>query len=170
MENKIDKRQIIVLGLGSNLGDKYGHLQNSISQLSKKLSLPIAKSSVYKTEAWGETSLNEFYNMVVCFKAEIGPNELLKYCKQIENKIGRAPTKGFNYENRVIDIDILFLGELVYEDELITIPHKHISERNFVLLPLAEILPKFEHPKFKVNVAELLAQCKDNSKVEKVVK
>lgn len=137
----------IYLSLGSNLGDREGNLEQAVEMLSDALGVqPEAVSSVIETEPWGFESENKFLNQCVLYSVSL-PEEipaaaaargLLYEAKRIERWMGREKS-GEGYEDRPIDIDILYFGDLVLREEDLVIPHPRIAERDFVKIPLREI-------------------------------
>lgn len=137
----------IYLSLGSNLGDRQGNLDKAVEMLSDALGVqPEAVSSVIETEPWGYTSDNKFLNMCVLYSialpedipAAMAARGLLYEAKRIEHWMGREKS-GEGYEDRPIDIDILYFGALALNEEDLNIPHPLIEERDFVKIPLREI-------------------------------
>ena len=145
----------IYLGLGSNLGDRMSSLTMAVERLSQGVNIRDI-SSVYETEPLGFKEQPLFLNAVVSAMTELEPFELLRFIKQIESDLGRKP--GFRNAPRIIDIDILFYGDLVVQIPELTIPHPGIAERAFVLVPLAEIALELVHPISKMKVVDLLAE------------
>jgi len=133
----------VYLALGSNLGDRRANLLNALKLLDERLTLERV-SSIYETQPLYYQEQPLFFNAVCQPATEIGPFQLLAIVKGIEAALGRTPT--FPNGPRVIDIDILFYGDLVVKSPQLTIPHPRIEERAFVLIPLAEISPGLVHP------------------------
>lgn len=120
-------------------------------------------SSLYETEPWGFSSPNKFLNAAICIETEHSPEKCLAMAKAIEREMGRMKHEGAGYEDRPIDIDILFYDDLVMNSETLTIPHPLIQNRDFVLRPLAEIAPDLTHPVFGKSIEELLIQWEKNN-------
>jgi len=112
-----------------------------------------AISSIYETLPYGVVDQGNFLNAVLKIKTNFMPKELLHFLKSLENKVGRNITT--KWGPREIDLDILFFNNLIYSDEEITIPHKDLLNRDFVLVPLIEIEPELIHPEFKKKIAEI---------------
>jgi 2-amino-4-hydroxy-6-hydroxymethyldihydropteridine diphosphokinase len=144
----------VYLGLGSNLGDRKQNLSQALGLLSTHVMIEKA-SSVYETEPVGYKPQPLFLNAVCRISTELNPKQLLRLAKKIEAKLGRKP--GFPNAPRSIDIDILFYDEEVLSSKELTIPHPRVTERAFVLVPLAEIAPNLIHPGSRKTVRELLA-------------
>ena len=153
----------VFLGLGSNIGDRKKYLQEAIQEIKNIPGTKVVKlSAVYETEPWGFKEQGEYLNAVMEIETEQSYEKLLKEVKGIEIILGRDKTD--KWKSRKIDIDILFYGDLVYEDENLHIPHNHIEDRNFVLVPLNEIEPDFIHPVTKKKISEILQNSKDTLK------
>jgi len=140
---------MIVLGLGSNIGDRVAYLSEAIKELGETTLAAISMSSIYESDAllspnspkeWNKP----FLNMVIAGETHLSPNYLLTQIKMIERKIGKRE-RGL-WAPREIDIDILAYGDVVIQTEDFTVPHKELSNRSFALLPFAEVLPNWRYP------------------------
>lgn len=139
---------VAYLCLGSNTGDKISLLQQAVTLLTESQTVSVVRSSAfYETEPWGNKDLDWFVNIVIEIKTKLPPRELLNLCKSTELKMGRKKPVSEEYENRNIDIDILFYGDLIVNEPDLKIPHEHLQERAFALVPLLELIPDYEHPK-----------------------
>lgn len=134
---------IAYLSLGSNLGDRHATMQQAILLLGKQAGSVDRVSSAIETEPWGFESANKFLNMCVRIITPLSPEQLLATTKDIELQLGRT-TKSVNgqYHDRPIDIDILTYDDLHINTPSLTLPHPHMHERDFVMIPLREILDK----------------------------
>lgn len=134
---------IAYLSLGSNLGDRHATMQSAILLLGKQAGTVDRVSSAIETEPWGFESANKFLNMCVRIITTLSPEQLLATSKDIELQLGRT-TKSVNgqYHDRPIDIDILTYDDLHINTPSLTLPHPHMHERDFVMIPLREILDK----------------------------
>lgn len=146
----------VYLSLGTNLGDRAANLKLAISSLPPQMTVK-AKSNVYETPPWGYTEQGAFLNQVVMATTYLEPDLLLKHLKRLETALGREAT--FRYGPRLIDIDILFFDDLVLDTPLLTIPHPHLHERGFVLIPLMDIAPDLVHPVTGMSVREMILLC-----------
>ena len=140
--------------LGGNLSDTIRCFEDAIIELNQSGEVNL-KSSVSKSKAWGFESDNEFKNQAISYKTELSPINLLEKTQLIENKLGRKKLNKKGYEDRVIDIDILFCGSLILESKKLTIPHPKLHLRSFTLDPLLEIAPNFTHPKLMKTIIQL---------------
>lgn len=146
----------IVLGFGSNLGDREEYILSAYRLLEKELGELIKKSSFIETPAWGFESDNSFINSVAEFETQKTPLEALEICNKIEKELGRERNPlHIGYQNRTIDIDILFYEDIVLDTPTLKIPHPLIEERDFVLTPLKEILPNLLHPILKKEIKDI---------------
>jgi 2-amino-4-hydroxy-6-hydroxymethyldihydropteridine diphosphokinase len=154
------------LSLGTNLGNRQHNLQEAIGRIEKRIGPVRAQSSFIETEPWGYDSPNRFLNAALCVQTVLSPLSLLQEIQHIERDMGRTtktspappgnPKALPHYQDRIIDIDILLYytdstatpsftppdwgGTLRLDSPVLTIPHPHICERDFVLIPLKEIL------------------------------
>ena len=160
-------RHIAYIGIGSNLGDKVYQCQKAISEILKadhhKL---LAKSSFFKTKPIGYTSQDWFVNGVIKIETDLEPLELLRLLKDTESRLGRKET--FRWGPRAIDLDILLFDEQEIQMEELQIPHPLLQERQFVLIPLAEIDRSLIHPVLKKSIGELLENLTEDQGVEKL--
>jgi 2-amino-4-hydroxy-6-hydroxymethyldihydropteridine diphosphokinase len=154
----------VFLCLGSNLGERLEHLKEAKKMIAELIGKILSESRLYETEPWGFESENDFLNMVLCVETGLSPSGLMGRILMIESKLGRIRCET-GFSSRSIDIDILLYGEEVYADEAINIPHLHLHERRFVLVPLSEIAPDFIHPIIKKSIKTLLETCSDQSRV-----
>lgn len=145
------KVHTVYLSLGTNLGDKEHNLLSAITEIERRIGPVRAQSASLSTEPWGFESENTFLNAAVCVETELSPNALLRVTQQIERDMGRTEKSTINgqqstvtYHDRIIDIDILLYDDLHINTPKLTIPHPHMYERDFVLIPLREILPQKE--------------------------
>lgn len=152
----------VYLGLGSNLGSRENNLAQAIRRLGEpspqggKLR-PLRASSIYETAPWGYADQPAFLNCVVGAETDLTPLALLALGQQVERELGRQPS--FRYGPRLVDVDILLYGDLVLDLPDLQIPHPRMTQRAFVLVPLAELAPQLVyptlHPALRLTIAEL---------------
>ena len=151
--------EAIFLLLGTNLGHRQLNLQHARQLIEDKINEIHRSSSVYETAAWGLQEQPAFLNQVVVVKTDLPPLDLLHELQAIEELMGRMRYK--KWAERIIDIDIIYYGNLIYNHPELKIPHPEIANRRFTLVPLAEVAPGFLHPTLKFTSLELLDQCPD---------
>lgn len=137
----------IYLGLGSNLGNKSLNLQTAIDEIEKRIGPVVRRSAFIESEPWGFESNNTFVNAVIAVDTDMQPLEVLRITQSIEKDLGRTQKSiNGNYSDRIIDIDILLFGNLKIETLELTIPHPRMNERDFVTVPLKEVMNRTSHP------------------------
>ena len=165
----MSEEQHIFLGLGSNVGDRYKNLKQGIHQLNDHPHIwVIEKSHVYQSSAMYQKDQTDFYNMVIEIDTNLIPIDLLTEIKRIEIKVGRIPENKKNLP-RILDIDILAIGDLQIQSVSLEIPHPRIFERKFVLKPWNDIAPEFTLPNSSATVSDLLVNTTDSSEVRMVL-
>jgi 2-amino-4-hydroxy-6-hydroxymethyldihydropteridine diphosphokinase len=126
--------------LGSNLGDKQGVIGRALEAIFSRADMRfLAASSFYRTEPWGIEDQDWFVNACAVGETDMSPTAVLRHCQRIERALGREET--FRWGPRIIDIDVLWYDDAVRTETELTIPHREIFNRAFVLVPLAEIRP-----------------------------
>ncbi len=153
----------VILSLGGNKGDREKLLFRAIESLNDHFQL-LKVSKIYQTSAWGGVAKGDFLNQVAIISTEFGPEEVLEIIQDIEIDLGRKREEPWG--DRTMDIDILYFGDEVIHTDLLQVPHPYITERKFVLIPLAELLPEKLHPISGKSSIEMLAESKDQSKVK----
>ncbi|KPL12394.1 MAG: hypothetical protein AMS26_18055 [Bacteroides sp. SM23_62] len=159
--------KLLVLLLGSNLGNRSGNLHQACLLIERSIGPIESVSSIYETAPWGYDSQNGFLNQCLTVWSGMDPDRILEQIHLIEAKIGRRG-RSPDYSDRLIDIDILLYGDMVLSRPDLHIPHQKLQDRRFSLVPLAEILPDFEHPVFKKKISTLLAECLDKLPVTRI--
>ena len=144
------------IGAGANLGEPVRQLRQAREQLGKAPGVKfLAASSFYRTQPVGPVEQPPFINAVFSLDCEISPQDLLALLLDIEGRMGRVRKE--RWGPRVIDLDLLFFGDMIIREKGLEAPHPRLHERRFVLAPLAEIAPGFVHPVLQKTVSELLA-------------
>jgi 2-amino-4-hydroxy-6-hydroxymethyldihydropteridine diphosphokinase len=147
------------LSLGSNLGERDENLERALALLERELIHVVARSSVYETEPRDVTAQPWFLNIAVACETRLFPLQLLTAALRIEREMGRV--RRLPRGPRLIDIDILLVGNAVIDAPQLTLPHPRILERRFVLEPLLEIAPQLLHPVTKRPLRDYLSQVKE---------
>ncbi len=150
---------------GGNLGNRMENLKNALVQINVLAGRILKTSSVYQTAAWGLHNQPDFLNQALLIETLQPAPDLLETILQIEKNLGRIRHQKFG--SRTIDIDILFYNHDVIDISHLSIPHPQLPYRRFVLAPLAEIAPHYQHPVLLQSVAELLIACPDPLNVKK---
>jgi 2-amino-4-hydroxy-6-hydroxymethyldihydropteridine diphosphokinase len=154
----------IFLALGSNLGNRMSYLQGAITKLSEKKNIQVGQQSgIYETEPMYVKEQEPFLNMVVAGSTRLSPSDLLTEIKDIEELLGRK--ERMKNGPREIDIDIIFYGDQIIEQQDLQIPHPGLFERKFVLQPLNDLAPGFVSPAHDKSISQLLRECPDDSSI-----
>ena len=161
---------MIILSIGTNIGDRERNIENAIVALGE-IGKVTAISPIYTSEPWGFESENGFYNIALILESDLSPLDLLRETQRIEKELGRTAKTTTEYADRVIDIDIIdydnqiidYRVESADNSSLLTLPHPLMHLRNFVLYPLTDIAPKWVHPILKLTTLELKAKSEDKS-------
>lgn len=147
---------IAYLSLGSNKSDRIGYVQQAASLLGMDEKITIVRTSAfYESEPWNMNTKNWFVNAVVEIKTQYSPQELLVACQRVECQLGRTPIEKGQYQDRTIDIDILFYNKEIINEENLTIPHKYVHLRAFTLVPMMELNSDFVHPVLHKTIEEM---------------
>lgn len=161
------KGHIIYLSLGSNLGNRLELLYSARKLIWRELGNSGLTSKVYESAPWGFNSENYFYNCCISVFTGLDPLPLMEGIFSIEKTLGRERSLD-GYSDRLIDIDLLFFGDLVLEHPRLKIPHPTIGQRRFVLEPMSEIAPNLIHPINGLSIKKMLQQCQDPGRVRPV--
>jgi 2-amino-4-hydroxy-6-hydroxymethyldihydropteridine diphosphokinase len=158
-------RPPVLLGLGSNIGDREAALEGAVRFLSGRGFRELARSSLYLTEPVGGPPQGPYLNAVVRGETLLSPEELLRECLLAERAFGRVRLSPLG--PRTLDVDLLLYGGEVRRTPQLTLPHPRLHERLFVLIPLCELVPKLRHPVLGLTVQQLLERCPDRSSVRR---
>ncbi len=148
--------------IGTNQGDLRANLRAAIDKLEAQGTV-LDKSHIYETEAWGKQDQPNFYNMAVTYETKLDPHALLKLVNDIEDELGRVRKE--KWSERIIDLDIITYEDRVISDDTLTIPHRHMTERNFVLVPMIEIAGEWMHPTLEKTIDDIYVECLDRCEV-----
>lgn len=133
----------VYLGLGSNIGNRKRNMREAVQYMESLIGTVTRQSALYETEPWGFESPNLFINMCVCVETPLAPRQLLEATQEIEKRMGRVgKSENHEYQDRIIDIDILLYDDLTVDEPDLKIPHPLMNKREFVMTPLNEILKK----------------------------
>ncbi|TDY10045.1 2-amino-4-hydroxy-6-hydroxymethyldihydropteridine diphosphokinase [Meridianimaribacter flavus] len=157
----------VYIALGSNKGDRLKHLQDAVDLIFKQLGKVNIISKVYNTPALGFES-DDFLNTCLLIETPLEAQDVLQQLLQIETQLGRQRTENSGYEARTIDLDVLFFNDEIIESKDLVVPHKELHKRKFVLQPLFDIAPKYQHPVYQKSITELLQDCDDKSAIEAI--
>lgn len=155
----------LILLLGGNQHDTLQIIAKARGLIKKTIGKITDQSSIYQSEPWGFISEHSFLNQVIVVNTMLVPEKILQITQGIEQQLGRGKKSTVRYQDRPIDIDLLFYNSLVISKTNLSIPHPKIPHRRFTLLPLNQVSPDLKHPVLKSKVSELLAACVDQSSV-----
>jgi dihydroneopterin aldolase/2-amino-4-hydroxy-6-hydroxymethyldihydropteridine diphosphokinase len=155
----------VLLGLGSNIGDRIEFIAAAVRAIADfDRTVVDDVSGVYHTEPVGEVQQDYFLNLCISVKTDLDPEEFHLKVKELERQIGRK--KSERWGPREIDIDILLFDAMIIRTEQLTVPHREIVNRRFVLHPMAEIAPMMQHPVEKKSSRQMLEECTDTHSIE----
>jgi len=148
-------KNIAYIGIGSNVGVQINKIDYAIELIDSNPYCEVEiVSSIYESAPYGDVEQGEFFNAVIKIKTYFEPKDLFYFLKSVEMQVGRKVTT--KWGPREIDLDILFFNDLIYSDNEITIPHKDLLNRDFVLVPLSEIAPELIHPSMNKKISEII--------------
>ncbi len=156
------------IALGSNLGDRARYLSDALATLAASEGVELQSvSHIYETDPIGPPPQGPYYNAAAKILTTLPPRDLLALLHRIEAGSGRERSSARN-EPRVLDLDLLFFGDLCSDTPELILPHPRLHERPFVLEPLAEIAPEITHPRLGVSVAKLVESVRDPAAVRRM--
>jgi len=153
----------VFLSLGGNLGNTPEIFERTYPMIENKVGPILQKSSLYQTAAWGLTDQADFLNQVLLLESSLTPNKILTEIQAIEKALGRE--RLVTWGPRTLDVDILFIDQEVIQESDLQVPHPHIQNRKFILIPMLEIAADWIHPISKKSIHELLNETTDTSAV-----
>lgn len=155
----------VYLLIGGNMGNRAEQLQKAVELIGQRIGTVLKQSSLYETAAWGKTDQAAFLNQALLVGTSLEPLPLLQTILTTELEMGRARLE--KNGPRTIDIDIIFYNDAVINEPGLMVPHPAMSQRRFVLTPLAELSPQLQHPVLKKDMEQLLSECTDPLPVHK---
>jgi 2-amino-4-hydroxy-6-hydroxymethyldihydropteridine diphosphokinase len=159
------KSKFVLLGLGSNIGDRLMFIRLALKRLETILKIKVV-SSLYESKSLKIDDQRNYYNIVINAETCYKPYELLKQIKKVEVTLGRQ--KRNRWDEREIDIDIIDYNGEIMQSDMLTLPHYDMHNRSFVLLPLLEICPNYIHPQYKRNIKEMFNMVKDKLNIKRI--
>ena len=159
----------VILSLGSNLGNRLENIQLAIISIHNTIATVVKVSSLYETPSWGFDS-DSFYNCALVLQTSKGAEQILDEVLQLETKLGRVRNNEQGYQPRIIDIDVITYNEEIINTEKLQVPHPHMQNRKFVLLPMRDLNLDWRHPILQKYLPELVALAEDKSNCKVVQK
>lgn len=153
----------IYLLSGTNLGDRVANMARALELIEQKAGKIVAQSQLYETAAWGIEEQPSFLNQVMEIATDLTPQKLLSALLSMETEMGRERRQ--KWGERIIDLDILYYADSIIDEPSLEIPHPHLHERRFTLVPLCELAPLLRHPVLEKTQQELLNECPDQLEV-----
>lgn len=155
------------ISLGSNMGDTFQNLQKAVDFIFEHIGSVLKISPVYETASWGFEA-DDFLNAVILVQTRFSPKKVLRELLIIETKLGRVRNEESGYQSRSIDLDVLYFDDEVLDSENLKLPHPQLHKRRFVLQPLVDIAAELMDPVQQKSAAQLLENCEDDTKMQKM--
>ena len=156
----------VYFSIGSNKGNRSQLINEAIDKIDIYIGRVELKSSIYQTQSWGFES-NNFYNICLLIESSLSVESIFNKILKIEKDMGRLKS-GNKYSDRCIDIDILFVEDIIVNNKNLIIPHPRLHLRNFVLTPMLDIAPDLIHPILNKSIKQLELECDDNDQPKKI--
>lgn len=158
--------RLLLVAFGSNVGEREKQVASAIQTVGAEVGKLLAVSRLYESEPFGVDHTQPYINAVAAYSTELMPEVVHQFLQEIETQMGRL-SKG-DLRPRTIDLDLIALGTERCSTSDLTIPHPRMEQRKFVLHPLADVVPTWQHPGTKRSVSELLLACRDNGWIRPV--
>jgi 2-amino-4-hydroxy-6-hydroxymethyldihydropteridine diphosphokinase len=156
----------VYLLLGSNLGDRKLFMDKAIQHIAEDIAPVIKISPVYETQSWGKSDAPDYLNQVILLQTDMPAQEILKKILNIELILGRKREE--KWGSRTIDIDILFYGDNIINEDGLHVPHPELHKRRFTLEPLSDLAPDLIHPNYNKSILQLKNELQDSLIVKKL--
>ena len=156
----------VYFSIGSNKGNRSELINEAITKIDISIGKVELKSSIYETKSWGFKSSN-FYNICLLVDSSLSVELILNKTLKIEKDMGRLNSRD-QYMDRCIDIDILFVEDIIVNSKDLIIPHPRLHLRKFVLTPMLDLMPDLIHPILKKSIRQLELECDDNDQPKKI--
>jgi 2-amino-4-hydroxy-6-hydroxymethyldihydropteridine diphosphokinase len=155
------------IAVGSNLGDRISYIRSAVDDLNRANEIEVfAMSDIIETAAAGNAAMGPFLNAALGVRTSYSPSELLQHCLDIESAHGRVRSPTERWHSRTLDLDLILYGSTIIDEPGLCVPHPRMSERAFVLIPLAQIAPNQVHPVFHTTIEKMLVRLQAAATVE----
>lgn len=165
MDKKTPRTHTAILALGSNLGDSIRTIERSVEEINQQVGRVLNCSQIYRTTAMNPPGLTQpdFFNCALSCSTSLEPASILSRTQEIEKVLGLDRKEKIHWGPRIIDIDIITVGNICINTPRLTIPHPEMERRDFVLYPLREIEPCFIHPASSISIDKLIENCEKDT-------